>query len=99
MALANEQRIVAKPDVLSRILDGEAVLLDMESGTYFGLNEVASEMWRLITDSAAAGVTAKSICDAVVESFEVDEITVAQDLEALVSQLVDHGLVDLPSDK
>ncbi len=42
--LRDGQRIKIRDDVLSRILDSEAVLLDLKSGTYFGLNEVGSEV-------------------------------------------------------
>ena len=48
------QRLACAPDILSRILDGEAVLLDLASGTYFGLNPVGSRVWELISASKTA---------------------------------------------
>ena len=38
------------PDVVFRDLDGEAVILDLVSGTYFGLNEVGTRVWRLVDE-------------------------------------------------
>ena len=49
------QRLACAPDILSRILDGEAVLLDLASGTYFGLNPVGSRVWELISASKTVG--------------------------------------------
>ena len=40
--------ITISPDVAFRDLDGEAVLLNLATGTYFGLNEMGTRMWHLI---------------------------------------------------
>ena len=40
------------------LLDGEAILLHLGSGTYFGMNEVATRAWELIV----AGTTYASMC-------------------------------------
>ena len=93
MGLSDDTRIRARDDVLSRVLDGEAVLLDLDSGTYFGLDEVGSEIWALI----AEGATVRVICDKVLELYDVDEATARSDLEDLVSQLQSRGLVDVAS--
>ena len=77
--------------MLSRVLDGEAVLLDLKSGTYFGLNEVGSEVWELLGSGASVG----EIRDQLLELFDVDRDTVIRDLEALVAQLEERGLVEI----
>ena len=40
--------ITISPDVVFRDLDGEAVLLNLALGIYFGLNEVGTRMWNLL---------------------------------------------------
>ena len=40
--------VVAAEDQISRDLDGEAVILNMKSGVYCGLNEVGARIWQLI---------------------------------------------------
>ena len=37
-------------DVVSRDLEGDAVILNSETGTYFGLNEVGTRIWTLIQE-------------------------------------------------
>ncbi len=49
---------VRSPQVISEILDGEAVIIDLETGTYFSLDPVASSIWDAI---AAGGTTAAGI--------------------------------------
>lgn len=89
--LSDEMRITARKDVLSRTLEGEAVLLDLESGTYFGLNEIASEIWVMM----AKGTTVATIITLVLETYDVDEATARRDLELLLNRLQARGLVDV----
>ena len=87
--LADDVRLRGSDDVLVRNLDGEAVLLDLASGTYFGLNEVGARVWELIE----AGATVGSIKKTLVDEFEVEEPVLAADLGALFQSLLDRGLV------
>jgi len=89
VALRDDEKLRAAPDVLSRTLDGEAVLLDLQSGTYFGLNEVGTQIWERV----AAGATVAEIRAHVLEKFEVDAATVDRDLEELVAELTRRKLV------
>ena len=46
---ALESRISVHQDVLFRDLGGEAVLLNLKTGRYYGLDEVGTRMWLLLT--------------------------------------------------
>ncbi len=50
------------PDVVFRDLDGEAVILDLVSGTYFGLNEVGTRVWRLVDEGRDAAQIVDVAC-------------------------------------
>lgn len=89
MALTREARIVCPPEVLSRVLDGEAVLLHLGSGTYFGMNEVATFAWQRITQ----GTTFGALVDATVAEFDVEADVARADLERLVDGMVEKKLV------
>lgn len=83
------------PGVLSEVVDGEAVLLHLESGRYFGLNPTGTRMWQLMSESASA----PRIISVVATEFGVDEETVARDLSALVNELTRRGLLVLDEPK
>lgn len=87
--IADDLVLRGSDDVLVRALDGEAVLLDMASGKYFGLNEVGSRIWELIEKGQPVG----AIRAAIVAEFEVDDARAGEDLAALVSELETRGLV------
>ena len=76
-------------DVLSRDLDGEAVLLDLRSGKYFGLNGTGARVWSLLKDGLERPEIAKILCD----EFEVDEDHARADVDAFIGALVERGLI------
>lgn len=76
-------------DVVFRELGTEAVILNLESGMYFGLNDVGSRLWRLLAEH---GSLEQAIQTLLVE-YEVEEDQLRHDIEALVQQLLDKGLV------
>ncbi len=73
--------------VLCRIVEEEAVLLDLDSGQYYGLNNVGTRIWQLL----GAGHSASSICELVVQEFEVAEAEA--DVEALIKMLLAKRLL------
>lgn len=76
-------------DVIFRDLDGEAVLLDFNSGHYFGLNAVGTRVWTLI----ASGASVADAAAAVAAEFDAAPGEVARDVEDLVADLVARGLL------
>ena len=77
------------PDVVYRDLEGEAVILDLASGTYFGLNEVGTRVWRMIDE----GRDAAEIVDIVAAEYQADRGTIAQDVARLLDDLSARRLI------
>jgi Coenzyme PQQ synthesis protein D (PqqD) len=84
-----DSRVLVSNDVLFQELQGEAVLLNLKSGVYFGLDSVGTRIWELLADQDRLSDVARSI----VTEFDVTEDRCAADLMALVSDLERHGLV------
>ncbi len=76
-----------------RDLDGEAVILDLESGTYFGLNAVGTRVWQLLERHDRL----KAVFDALSAEYEVDPGQLERDLLALVDQMAGARLGALKS--
>lgn len=76
-------------DVVSKTLDGEEVLLNLESGSYFGLNEIGTLIWKgLQTNSSSDSIIAD-----LVEKFEVTAEQAQADYFAFVAQLQEKKLI------
>ncbi len=89
--VALKSRVRVHEDVLFQELQGEVVLLNLNSGMYFGLDPVGARMWQLIVEKEELEAVARSI----VEDFEVGEAQCAADLLALVEKLESRGLVTI----
>lgn len=79
----------AAPGVLAQELDGETILLDSTSGTYFRLNETGTTVWEFV----ATGRSIDEAVDAIVERSGADASTVRADVDALLLTLETKGLV------
>jgi len=86
-----QQKVSISPEVLSQEVDGETVLLDLQSESYFGLDEVGTRIWQLLSD----GSSLQAVFDILLEEYEVDEKQLEQDMQGHVAQLVEAGLISL----
>lgn len=82
--------VIVPPHVLCRLVGHEAVLLDLQSGLYFGLDRVGTQMWTLL----AEGRTQREVATSVAGEYDVDPARVHADLAALVATLRDRGLLE-----
>lgn len=85
--------ITKLPDVLSRVIDQEAVLLNLGTGTYCGMNEVATRAWELIDES----ITFDALATKLHGEFDVEEARLREDLVELVRAMEQAKLVALTS--
>lgn len=82
--------VVVAPGVLSTELGSEQVMLNLADGTYYGLNEVGSEIWKRLQTPASVA----EICEAIEEVFEVDDEVCFRDVVRLLDELIARGLVE-----
>ena len=78
-------------DIVFRDLAGEAVVLNLGTSMYFGLNAVGTQIWRLISE----GCSSEQIVATLLEEYEIEEARVQKDLDILLEQLNDVGLITL----
>ena len=72
-----------------RDLGGEAILLDLATSTYFGLDAVGTRIWHLLAEHRST----EAIVPLLMLEFDVDERQIRLDLEALVTQLLAQRLL------
>lgn len=88
-------RVVIPSHVLVRCLDGESVLLNLETEKYFGLDSTGTRMWELVTTSP----TIELAYGRLVEEFDVEPELLRNHLGELLSELRENGLLNIvPAD-
>ena len=84
------EKTVAIPEhVMSRQVGDETVILDLGSGTYFGLDPVGARIWQML----AEGKPLTAVVTALLDEFDAAPDQVRRDVDALVDELVTRGLV------
>ncbi len=83
--------LTASPEQVSCDLMGEAVMLNLDSGIYFGLDPVGARVWELIQQPRAVG----EVCDTIMDEYEVDRARCEKDVVNLLSEMAEHGLVSV----
>ena len=84
-----QQQFRVPKHVLSRSVGDDTVLLDLRREEYFSLDSVGTRVWSLIVE----GESVRSIVDQITESYGADVSVVADDVDALISDLVATGLL------
>lgn len=88
MTIEFSSRIRPAQDVLVRELDGEAVLLNLDSESYYGLNQVGARMWALVMESDSI----QAAYEVLASEYEVEANTLIDDLRTQIEEWIDHGL-------
>jgi hypothetical protein len=87
--LSLDQRVRISDDAVFQEVAGEAVILQVADGIYFGLDPVGTRLWRLIEAHGAL----RPVFDAALAEFDVTADVLERDLLALVGQLAAKRLV------
>lgn len=81
--------VAAAQEQLSCDLTGEAAILNLTSGTYYGLNGVGARIWSLLREPRVV----QNVLDHLLDEYDVEADRCEHDLIALLQQLADEGLV------
>lgn len=74
---------------MTRQVDDEIVILDVTSGQYFGLNDVGATIWEHLSDDCDRD----DLIAVVLVTYDVSREQASLDVDELVQQLVDAGLI------
>jgi hypothetical protein len=83
--------IVAVRDQIGCDLGAEEVILDLNSGIYYGLNEVGASIWKLIQEPMAVS----GIRDAILDEYDVDPYRCESNILSLLNELAERNLIDV----
>jgi hypothetical protein len=77
--------------ILFKELAGDTVLLNLNTGVYFGLDSIGTRIWQLVQ----AGRSLSQILATLLDEFDVEPARCESDLSQLVTSLCEHGLLQL----
>jgi hypothetical protein len=84
-----DTHLTVPPQVMSRLVGEETVLLDLASGMYFGLDGVGKRIWESISEGKSLAETV----DVIVAEYEVDREQAQADVTGFAGDLLERGLL------
>jgi hypothetical protein len=90
-SISLEDVFVLSKDAIFRDLHGEAVILDLHSGAYFGLNPVGTRIWQLIESDGRLSVVHEELC----REYDAEPQQLERDLLDFVASFQSAGLGDV----
>ena len=92
--LGPESSFEIPEQVRFREIDGEAILLNLDSGVYFGLDEIGTRVWSLISEQ----LSLSDVQRRMIAEFDVSQSQLHQDLDQLIRELLSQGLLQRVGD-
>lgn len=84
-----DEQIVISESVVSAALDEEVILLNVETGIYFGLDAIGTRIWSALEQ----GATEAEIFAQLLEEYEVEAEQLRADIAGFLASLREQGLV------
>ncbi len=85
------KQVKISDNVIFQEISGESVLLNMGSEQYFGLNEVGTRIWELLTKD---GDTAK-VLELLQAEYEIDREILTRDFTNLLEEMKKERLITI----
>ncbi len=81
--------VVQATDVVAAEMDGETVMMRIKSGMYYGLDDVGSRIWELITEPRQVS----QVIDSLIEEYDVERTQCQVSTLDFLNQLFEEGLI------
>ena len=81
--------VVQSSDLLDCELDQDLVLMSVENGTYYGLNEIGKRIWQAM----ATPISVQALCEQLQQQFEVESEACEAEVMNYLRTLVVEGLI------
>lgn len=85
------RRMRVKDSIVCAALDNESVLLNIETGIYFGLNTMGTQIWRLLEE----GNSEDQLYLKLLEDYDIEPAQLQADLRVFFDLLLEKGLAEI----
>ena len=79
------------PDQVSCDLSGEAVILNLNSGMYYGIDEIGAFIWSALDEPR----TLEYLREIILQGYRVDKETCDRDVTAFLTDMQSAGLIEI----
>jgi len=89
--ISDDTLITRNTGLLAAAVQDETVMMDIESGRYYGLDDIGSAIWQRLEAPCRFG----TLIDGLVAEYDADRAVIAGDVRKLLSIMAEHKVVVL----
>jgi Coenzyme PQQ synthesis protein D (PqqD) len=78
-----------REEVAAKVMDGEAILINLSNGIYYSMDKVGAVVWELVERNFSP----EEMVASIVSRYEVETEKAQADVERLLKELVDEKLI------
>jgi hypothetical protein len=90
-AIVDTTLLSHSPTVITAQVHDEIVMMSIKGGSYFGLDDIGSDIWRRIESPCSFA----DLVDRLATDYAADRATISADVRALLDRMVAHDVVRL----
>lgn len=83
--------VTRNPGLLAAAVHDETLMMDVDAGRYYGLDDIGSEIWQRLEAPLKFGV----LIDSLAAEYDAERDVIAADVGKLLTLMAEHGLVRL----
>jgi hypothetical protein len=86
--LNRETRLRRNEEIAAKVMDGEAIIINLSSGVYYSADKAGGRLWALLE----AGYSLGEMVDDLVQHYGVDRERATADVQSMLDQVVAENL-------
>ncbi len=90
-SITEETVIARNAGLLTSAVHDETVMMDLDSGHYYGLDDIGSEIWRHLEAPRRFG----DLVDRLAADYDANRAVIADDVHKLLAVMAEHKVVTL----
>lgn len=88
----NLQSVISRSeDYLSNEIDGEIVMMNIETGAYVSLNPTGKSIWDLLNEPTSIDV----IINSLIEEYNISKEACENDIKPFIQKLIDQKIINI----
>lgn len=92
--LNQDTRVRICDEVAAKVIDGEAIIINLANGIYYSLDSVGGRIWELLE----GGRSLVEVADVIAGSYDVARDKAMTDVERLTGEVLDEKLMQITTD-
>ena len=83
------KRYIQNKKIIQSAIGDEVVMMDLDSGFYFGINTVGSDIWRRLVEP----ISIEELLNQLLREYNIDKSTLEMDTIEFFNQLLEKNLI------